>query len=121
MDFAFFNVERIHLFTSNFVDICSDHSYPFVFPSKRKLLPLDSLKKNVTALSNQDKKVAFIQVDGDGSLERSYWFMKICHNMNIIVQTIGGDAYSINGKSEIPNNTLYNVTRALLVNSSNKK
>ena len=41
--------------------------------------------------------------------------------MNIIVQTTGGDTSSINGKSEIPNNTLANIMRALLMKSSHKK
>ena len=41
--------------------------------------------------------------------------------MNIIVHTTGGDASSLNGKSEIPNNTLANITRALFLNSSHKK
>ena len=47
--------------------------------------------------------------------------MRTCHNMNIIVQTTGGYASSLNGKSEIPNKTLANITRALLLNSSHKK
>ena len=47
--------------------------------------------------------------------------MKTCHNMNIIVQTTGGDASSINGKSESPNTTLANITRALLLNSIHNK
>ena len=41
--------------------------------------------------------------------------------MNIIVQTTGGDAYSINVKIEIPNKTVSNITRALLMISSHKK
>ena len=41
--------------------------------------------------------------------------------MNIIVQTTGGYASSINGKSEGPNKTLANITRSLLTNSINKK
>ena len=41
--------------------------------------------------------------------------------MNIIVQTTGGDASSLNGKSESPNKTLANITRALLINSIHKK
>ena len=28
--------------------------------------------------------------------------MKTCHDMNIIVQTTGGDAYDLNGKREAP-------------------
>ena len=48
---------------------------------------------------NQDKKVAFIRVDEDGALPRSSEFMRTCHKMNIIVQTTGGDASSLNGKS----------------------
>ena len=41
--------------------------------------------------------------------------------MNIIVQTTGGDASSLNCKIESPNRTLANVTRAILLKSSHKK
>ena len=41
--------------------------------------------------------------------------------MNTTVQTTGGDASSLSGKSESPNKTLANITRALLLNSSHKK
>ena len=44
-----------------------------------------------------------------------------CHNMNIIVQTTGGDASSLNGKSKSPNKTLANITRALLLNQATRK
>ena len=47
--------------------------------------------------------------------------MSTCHSMNIIVQTTGGDASSLNGKSESPNKTLANITRDILLNSSHKK
>ena len=121
MDFAFFNVESIRGFTSTFVAICSATSYPFGFPSRSKRPTLDVLKFLVTTLRNQDKKVAFIRVDEDGALARSSEFMRTCHNMNIIVQNTGGDASSLNGKSESLNKTLANITRALLINSSHKK
>ena len=121
MDFSFFNVESIRGFTSTFVDICSATSYLFGFSSISKRPPLDILKFLVATLRNQDKKVAFIAVDEYGALARSFEFMKTCHNMNIIVQTSGGDASSLNGKSEIPNKTLDSITRALLLNSSHKK
>ena len=121
MDFAFFNVESIRGFISTFVAICSATSYPFGFPSRSKCPPLDILKLIVTKLRNQDRKVAFIRVDEDGALARSSEFMRTCHNMNIIVQTTGGDASSLNGKLESPNKTLANIKRALLLNSSHKK
>ena len=70
---------------------------------------------------NQDNKVVLIQFDEDVSLARSSEFIKTCHNINIIVQTIGGGASSLNDKSEIPNKTLDNITIYLLLNSSNKK
>ena len=41
--------------------------------------------------------------------------------MNIIVQTTGGDAFSLNGKSESPNKKLDNITRDILMNSIHKK
>ena len=70
---------------------------------------------------NQDNTVAFIRFDEDGAPARSSKFVKKCHNMNIIVQTIGGDAYFINGRIESPNKTLDNITRDILLNSSHKK
>ena len=70
---------------------------------------------------NNIKTVAFIRVEEDGEISRYSEFMRICHNMNIIVQTTGGDVSSINGKIESPNKTLYNIMRALLLNSSHKK
>ena len=121
MYFSFFNVEIIREFTSNFVALCSATSYPFVFPSRIKLPPLDIIKSLVDTFSNQDKKVVSITVDEDGEISRSSESVKTCHNMNIIVKTTGVDAYSLNGNSDISNNTLSNITIALLLNSSHKK
>ena len=110
MEFAFFNVESIHVFISTFVAICSDTSHPFGLPSRSKRPPLDILKFIVTTLRNQDKKVAFIRVDADLSLARSYELIKTCHSMNIMVQTTGLDASSLNGKCEICNKKIANLT-----------
>ena len=90
-------------------------------PSRSKPLPLEILKFIVTTLRNQDKYVALVRVDEYGALERSSEFMKKCHTMNSIVQTTGGYAYSLNGKSESPNKILANIKIALLLNSSHKK
>ena len=120
-DSAFFNVESIHGFTSTFVAICSDTSHPFEFPFRGKRPPIEKLKFIVPTLSNQDKKVAFIRLKKYGALARSSELMKICHNMNIIARTTGGDAYSLNNKNEISNNTLDNIRRDLLLNPSHKK
>ena len=75
----------------------------------------------MTKFRNQDREVAFIQVDEDVALERYSEFTKTCYNINIIVQTTGGDASSLNVKTERPNKTLANITRALLLNSIHKK
>ena len=121
MDFSFFNAESIRVFTSTFLGICSSTSYPFGFTSRIKRTPLEILKFLVTTLNNQYNKFAFILVDEYGALEKYYEFMNTCHDMNIIVQNIGVDLYSINGKNEINNNKLDHITRALLLNSSHKK
>ena len=121
MGSAFFNVEIIRGFASNFVAIYYAASHPFGFPSRSKSQPLDIQKHIYTKLRNQDKKLAFIRVYEDVSLARSSEFMKICHNMNSIVHTTGGYASSLNGKSESPNETLDNITRYILLNSSCKK
>ena len=109
MDFSLFNVESTRGFASTFVDIYYDTSHPFRFPSIRKLPPPDILKLTVTTFINQYNKVSFIQVDEYGALAIYSEFMKTCHNMNIIVQTTGGYAFSIHGKNRIPNNTLDNL------------
>ena len=95
--------------------ICSATSYPFGFSYKRKILSLDILNCFVTKLSNQGNRVSFLQVGRYVSLALFSEFIRACHNMNIIVQTTGGDASSINGKTEIPTNTLANTTRDLLM------
>ena len=57
----------------------------------------------------------------DGALSRSSEFVNTSHNMNIIVQTAGWYASSINGKIESCNKTLADITRAIILNSSHKK
>ena len=99
MDFSFFNAESIHGFTSTFVDICSDNSYPFGFPYRINSSSLDILKSPVPKLRHQYKKVVFIRVDEDVALARSSEFMKTYHNMNIIFQTTGGYSSYLNCKS----------------------
>ena len=47
--------------------------------------------------------------------------MRTYYNINIIVQTTGGYAYYFNGKRENPNKTLTNITRNILLKSSQKK
>ena len=73
----------------------------------------------VTTLSNQDNKVVSIRVDKDRALARYSESMSTCHNMNIIVQTTGGYASSLNRKSEILNKTLDSIKISFLLNSSN--
>ena len=47
--------------------------------------------------------------------------MRTCHNMNIIVQTTGGDESSLNGKSESSNKTPANTTIDILLKSIHMK
>ena len=83
--------------------------------------PLGILKLLVTTVRNQDHKVAFIRVDEDGELAISSGFMRKCHKMNIIVQNTGGDASSLNVKSESPNKNISNTTKYILLNSSHEE
>ena len=121
MDFSFFGVESISRFTSTFVAICSTNSYPFGFTFRSKCPPLEILKLFVTTLSNQDNKVSFIWFYEDGELARSSGYMKTCHNTNILVQITGGGVSSLDGKSEIPNKKLANITRYILLKSNHNK
>ena len=67
------------------------------------------------------RKLHFLRVYKYRALKISSKFMRTCHNMNIIFQTIGGYASSLNGKSESHNKTLANITRSILLYSSHKK
>ena len=60
-------------------------------------------------------------MDEDGTLARYSTFMWTCHNMNIILKTTGGYASSLNGNNEIPNKTLDNIKRVILIKSSHNK
>ena len=113
IDFSFFNVESIRGFSSTFLAICSATSHPFRFTYRIKHPTFDIIKLFVTILRNHYNKVTFIQVDEYGALERYYEFIKTRNNTNIIVQTTGGDASSLNGIIEIPNRTLDNIIRYL--------
>ena len=121
MEFSFFNVEIIHVFNSNFVDIRSATSHPFGFKSIIKQPNIYILKLLVNTLRNQDNKVVCIQVDKDITMVRSSEFMRKCHNMNIIVSTSVGDKASLNGKIESPDKTLNNIARNFLLNSIPEK
>ena len=116
MDFSFLNVYIIRGFTSTFVAICSATSFAFGFPSRIRCLTIEILKLFVTILINQDKIVLFVWVDEDGALARYSEFTRTCHKMNSIVQTICGDASSLNGTRETSNKTLTYITRYLLLN-----
>ena len=94
---------------------------PLDFHPESNILLFTYSKKFVTALRNQDKKVSLIRVDEYGAPARPSEFMRIYHNMNIIVQSTGGDAYSLNGEIEIPNKTLNNIAKYLLMNSIHNK
>ena len=121
MDFQFFNVESICGFTSTFVAICYATSYIFGFISRSKKPPLETFKFLFNALRNKDKKVSFIRLYADGALARFSEFMRKRHNMNIIFQTNSGYESSLNRKGKIPNKTLDNIIRALMLNLSHKK
>ena len=62
----------------------------------------------------------FIRVDKDGALDRSSELNVACHSMNIVVHITGGDASSINVKSEIINKNILNITKVFLLNYSHK-
>ena len=72
-------------------------------------------------MSNHVKKVSLILVDEDGALAISSEIMKTYHNIYIIAQNTGVNAYSLSGKGEIPHNTLSNITRVLLLKLGHKK
>ena len=96
MYFALFIVERIYVFTSTFMALCSATSYQFSFTPRSKIPPLDILKLLVATLREKDKKCPFIRVYKHGALAISSKLMQAYHNMNTIVQETVGDESSLN-------------------------
>ena len=94
---------------------------PFVFRTKKNVQLLAYLNYLSPHSGIRIIKLHSCEVVENGALEISYGFMRVYHNINIIFQTIGGDASSLNWKIKITNKTLYNITRSLLLSSSCKR
>jgi hypothetical protein len=114
MDFTFFNKVSIRKCTSALCITDATTSYPFGFPTRSKRPPINIFRWFISVLRSMGKKPVFIRVDEGGELARSRDFCFLLQELGLILQTTGGYASSLNGKSEITHRLTKNMVRSML-------
>ena len=100
MDFAFMPQTSIRGFTSFLSVKDAATNYTWIFLSRNKRPPLDVLTFFISILKKEQRIIRYVRVDEDGALANSTEFCKLLILHHITLQTTGGYASSLNGKSE---------------------
>ena len=100
MDFAFMPETSIRGFTSFLSIKDAATNYTWIFLSRNKRPPLDILTFFISILKKENRYIRYVRVDEDGALANSTEFCKLIMFHQITLQTTGGYASSLNGKSE---------------------
>jgi len=114
MDFAFMPVTSIRGFTSFLSIKDAATNYTWIFLSRNKRPPLDILSFFISILKKEKKIIRYVRVDEDKALANSTAFCKLLLTHNIILQTTGGYASSLNGKSESLNKVAKHTVSTIL-------
>ena len=118
IDYSFWNCKSIRGFTSLLTVICLSTRYSFVFPTRNKRPPLDTIRWFIKTLRRQGFPVLYIQTDEGGELGRSSDFLQLLTDSECIYMGTGRSGSSFNGLVERPNRTIANSVRAKLLNAS---
>jgi len=100
MDFAFMPETSIRGFTAFLSIKDAATNYTWIFLSRNKRPPLDVITFFISILKKEHRTIRYIRVDEDGALAQSTAFCKLLLLHTITLQTTGGYASSLNGKSE---------------------
>ena len=116
-DYSFWTTSSIRGFTSLLSAICMKTRYTFVFPTRNKRPPLDTIGWFIKTLRRQGFPVLYIQTDEGGELGRNSDFLKLLTQHECIYFGTGKSGSSMNGIIERPNRTIANSVRAKLLNA----
>ena len=114
MDFAFMPVTSIRGFTAFLSIKDAATNYTWIFLSRNKRPPLDILSYFISILKKENRSIRYIRVDEDKALANSTAFCKLLLQHNITLQTTGGYASSLNGKSESLNKVAKHTVSTIL-------
>ena len=100
MEFAFFNVNSIRVFTSMLIIVCTKTIILWLFPTESKQSHVRIIRLILTTFNNEQHPCKRVRVDEYGSLENSIDVTNLLvDELKISMETNGGDAYWINGKN----------------------
>ena len=89
VDFAFINVLSVQGFTSYLSFTDDTTSYPFSFPGRNKLPPLDIITFVIEVLQKQGKQVNYTCYDEGGEFARSSEVNCLLITKHIIIHSTG--------------------------------
>ena len=114
MDFAFMPVTSIRGFTAFLSIKDAATNYTWIFLSRNKRPPLDILSFFISIMKKENRTIRYIRVDEDKALANCTAFCKLLLLHNITLQTTGGYASSLNGKSESLNKVAKHTVSTIL-------
>jgi len=114
MDFAFMPVTSIRGFTAFLSIKDAATNYTWIFLSRNKRPPLDILSFFISIMKKENRSIRYVRVDEDKSLANCTAFCKLLLLHNITLQTTGGYASSLNGKSESLNKAAKHTVSTIL-------
>ena len=100
MDFAFYNVNSIHGFTSIITVVYSRTRMLWVFSTTYKQSHVCIIRSILTTPNNEQHPLKHVIFDEDGASENSTYVTNLLvEELKIPMETTGGDASCINGEN----------------------
>ena len=115
LDFRLFNKVSCQNFTSLLIIVDTITIHLFVYPTIFKLLPLQLIITFIQFSLHRGYKRSIFRIDEGGKFYRPADFMQVCIDHGVIVDITGSYSSSINGKIELPQQTIKNMVMTQLL------
>ena len=100
VEFSFYNVTSIHVFTSMLIVVYENTIMIGVFPTASKQAPFRIIRFILKTLNNEQHPCRCVRFDEDGALEKSIYVTNLLvHSFKISMENTGGVASWINGNN----------------------
>ena len=114
IDYMFYSHMSLRGHNSAFTIVDQGSRYPFAFPCCAKRPPIEIIKFFVGCLRNMGFKPLVFKMDEGGELCKSTEFCKAMTEMNLIVNSTGGDNKTSNGLVERFHQSIHSMNRSSL-------
>ena len=116
MQFAFFNVTSIIGFTSILTVVCANNIILWVFPTVKKISPVQIILFILTTLNNEKHSCKKVRLENYGSFANSTDVTNLpVEEFRISMETTSGDASWLNWKNKIQNWIVHNMVIQVLL------